>query len=71
MELVPAADLTKEGRLDGRLNPSSSSLNYPGRKSCHLKIKEIEDEWEKSRPRTAEYAPKDALDLLNIIGKKI
>jgi hypothetical protein len=31
MELVPAADLTKEGRLDGRLNPSSSSQNSPGR----------------------------------------
>ena len=40
-------------------------------KSCNAKIKEYEDDWEKNRPRTAEYTPKDALDQLNIIGKKI
>jgi dynein heavy chain 1 len=40
-------------------------------KSCNNKIKEIEDDWEKNRPRTAEFAPKEALDQLNIIGKKI
>jgi dynein heavy chain 1 len=40
-------------------------------KSCNAKIKEIEDDWEKNRPRTAEFAPKEALDQLNIIGKKI
>jgi dynein heavy chain 1 len=40
-------------------------------KSCHIKLKEIEDEWEKTRPRTAEYTPKEALDQLNIVGKKI
>lgn len=40
-------------------------------RSVNLKIKEIEDEWEKHRPRTAEHSPKSALDQLNIIGKKI
>ena len=35
------------------------------------KIKEIEFEWEKQVPRSAEISPKDALDILNIIGKKI
>jgi len=36
-----------------------------------MRIKVIEDEWEKNRPRSAEFAPKDALDQLNIIGTKI
>ena len=40
-------------------------------KSCNNKIKDIEDDWEKNRPRTSEFSPKDALDQLNIIGKKI
>lgn len=40
-------------------------------KECHQKIKDIEDEWEKNRPRSSEYAPKDALDRLNIVGTKI
>jgi hypothetical protein len=35
------------------------------------KIREIEKEWEKSVPRNAEISPKEALDLLNILGKKI
>lgn len=40
-------------------------------KECNMRIKVIEDEWEKNRPRSAEFAPKDALDQLNIIGTKI
>jgi dynein heavy chain 1 len=40
-------------------------------KECNSKIKDIEDEWEKSRPRSSEHSPKDALDLLNIMGTKI
>lgn len=40
-------------------------------KECNNKIKDIEDEWEKQRPRSSEFAPKDALDLLNIMGTKI
>jgi dynein heavy chain 1 len=31
-------------------------------RSCNGKIKEIEDLWEKSRPRTAAFSPKEALD---------
>jgi dynein heavy chain 1 len=40
-------------------------------KQCNSKIKEIELEWEKNTPKNADYTPKDALDLLNIIGKKM
>ena len=40
-------------------------------KACTQKIKEIEDEWEKNRPRTSEFSPKEALDQLNIFGKKL
>jgi len=40
-------------------------------KNCNSKIKEIELEWERTTPKNADYTPKDALDLLNIIGKKI
>lgn len=38
---------------------------------CNSKIKEIELEWEKNTPKNADYLPKDALDKLNILGKKI
>lgn len=40
-------------------------------KNCNSKIKEIELEWEKTTPKNADFTPKEALDLLNIIGKKI
>lgn len=40
-------------------------------KVCANKIKEIEDEWEQGRPRSAQFTPKDALGQLNIIGGKI
>lgn len=31
-------------------------------RSCNGKLKEIEEEWDKSRPRTADFTPKEALD---------
>lgn len=40
-------------------------------KECNSRIKQIEEEWEKNRPRSADFQPKDALDQLNIIGTKI
>ena len=40
-------------------------------KACNAKIKEIEHEWEHKRPKTAEFTPKEAIDQLNIIGKRI
>ena len=40
-------------------------------KICNAKIKEIETEWEHKRPRTAEFTPKEAIDQLNIMGKRI
>lgn len=40
-------------------------------KSVNSKIKEIEEQWEKNRPRSSDFNPKDALDILNIIGKKL
>lgn len=40
-------------------------------KSVNSKIKEIEEQWEKNRPRSSDFTPKDALDILNIIGKKL
>ena len=40
-------------------------------KECNMRIKVIEEEWDKNRPRSSEFSPKDALDQLNIIGTKI
>lgn len=40
-------------------------------KLVNHKLKEIEDEWDKDRPRTSEFTPKDAIDKLNIVGVKI
>lgn len=40
-------------------------------KDSNSRIKDIEEEWDRSRPRSAEHAPKDALDQLNIVGTKI
>jgi hypothetical protein len=35
------------------------------------KIKEIEEDWKKNKPDKANVLPYRALDLLNIMGKKI
>ena len=40
-------------------------------KVVNQKLKEIEDEWDKERPRTAEYTSKEAIDKLNMVGVKI
>jgi hypothetical protein len=31
-------------------------------KETNMRIKVIEEEWEKNRPRSSEFSPKDALD---------
>jgi len=31
-------------------------------KECNMRIKVIEEEWDKNRPRSSEFSPKDALD---------
>ena len=40
-------------------------------KSCNEKIKDIEEDWKNKRPHRANIAPKEAVDILNIIGTKI
>jgi hypothetical protein len=39
--------------------------------ACSAKIKQIEDQWESSRPRTSEFSPKEAIDQLTILGQQI
>jgi dynein heavy chain 1 len=42
--------------------PALQSKIIQEEKACTGKIKEIEDEWEKNRPRSSEAKPKEALD---------
>jgi dynein heavy chain 1 len=63
--------LTKKVAMMESQIPALQSKIIQEEKACTAKIKEIEDEWEKNRPRSAEHTPKEALDQLNIIGQKI
>ncbi len=40
-------------------------------RACAAKIRQIEQDWEQKRPRTAEFQPRQALDALNIMGRMI
>lgn len=63
--------LTKKVNLMNQELPTLQSKIIEEVKTCGKKIKAIEDKWEATRPRTAEFTPREALDQLNIIGKEI
>ena len=48
--------------------PALQSKILQEEKVTNKKIKEIEEEWERNRPRDSQHTPKEALDQLNIIG---
>jgi len=63
--------LTKKVALMEDQIPTLQGKILDEEKSVNAKIKDLEEQWDKNRPRTADFTPKDALDQLNIIGVKI